>query len=174
MERGVVTNGLIFPTVAHDSAAVDSTLAAAREALRIVRRAADGHTRTLPPPFGPSSIGFLEAADVADGELRLSGWLLPLGEPPDSVEIVDSQGRTEEAAIGERPDVAQVHPAVAGAARCGWSIRLPCAELVAGATWTVRARRGGRVVFRGRLVGGLRSGRRSMPRELRDGHVFEF
>jgi hypothetical protein len=41
------------------------------------------------------------------------------------------------------------------------------------ATWTLRARRSRRLVFRGRLVAGIRPYKRSFPRELKDGHVVE-
>lgn len=174
LDRGVVTNGLVFPTVAHDAAAVAATVAAARAALRNVSDAAAGRTAHLPPPFGPSTVGFLDLAEHAGGELRLAGWLLPLGGPPESVEVVGGAGGVTEAAIGARPDVARAYPGIAGAERCGWEARVPCAELLPGATWTLRARRGGRIVFRGRLVGALRSYRRPMPREIRDGHVVEF
>ncbi|MEP6768770.1 MAG: aminotransferase class III-fold pyridoxal phosphate-dependent enzyme [Acidobacteriota bacterium] len=174
LERGIVTNGLIFPTAAHDRKAVEETISAAREALRIVSAAARGRTSNLPPPFGPATIGFLDSAEISGGHLRISGWILPLGGPPDSVEILDSRGRGEEAAIGQRPDVARAHPAVPGAARCGWSAEMPVDSDARGSTWTLRARRGGKIVFRGRLVASLRSYRRSFPRELGDGHVVEF
>ena len=170
LDRGIVTNGLIFPTAAHDGDAVDATIRAAREALRIVRLAAEGRTSTLPPPFGPSTVGFLDSAEIVDGELRVVGWILPRGGPPDSVELIDADGRTAQATIGSRPDVARARPAIRGADRCGWSVTMPAA----GDTWTLRARRGGRIVYRGRLVGGLRPYKRSFPRELGDGHVAEF
>jgi glutamate-1-semialdehyde 2,1-aminomutase len=174
LDRGIVTNGLIFPTAAHDGDAIEATIRAAREALRIVRLGAEGRTSTLPPPFGPATIGFLDSADIHDGELRLAGWILPLAGPPDSVELVDSRGATAEAAIGSRPDVARAYPSIAGADRCGWSVKIPVDSAAPGATWTLRARRAGRIVFRGRLVAGLRSYKRSFPRELGDGHVAEF
>jgi glutamate-1-semialdehyde 2,1-aminomutase len=173
LDRGIVTNGLIFPTAAHDSEAIETTIRAAREALRIVRLAADGRTSTLPPPFGPKTIGFLDSAEIADGQLRVMGWLLPLGGPPDSVELVDSLGRTAKASMGRRADVARAHPSIAGAERSGWFVTIPVDPTEPGDTWTLRARRGRRIVFRGRLVAGLRSYRRSFPRELGDGHVTE-
>ena len=174
LERGIVTNGLIFPTAAHDVDAIEATIRAAREALRIVRLAAEGRTSTLPPPFGPATIGFLDSAEIHDGELRVAGWILPLGGPPDSVELVDSRSQTAEAEIGSRPDVARAYPSIAGADWCGWSVKIPAGAAEPGATWTLRARRAGRIVYRGRLVAGLRSYKRSFPRELGDGHVAEF
>jgi len=173
-ERGVVTNGLVFPTLGHDAAAIDQTLFAAREALRIVRRTADEGTAGLPPPFGPSTIGFLDSAEIGAGEVRLSGWLLPLGGPPDAIELLDAAGRVATAELGSRPDVARAHEGIPGALHCGWSVRMPHEGPTAGATWTLRARRAGRIVYRGRLVAGLRSYPRQMPRELKDGHVVEF
>jgi len=174
LESGIITNGLIFPSAAHDTDAIHATMEAARAALRIVRRAADGHTATLPPPFGPATIGFLDSAEIDAGELRLVGWILPLGGAPDSVELLDGEGRSSEAEIVLRPDVAQAYPAVAHASRCGWSVKIPVKSAVPGLTWTLRAKRGGKIVYRGRLVAGLRSYKRSFPRELRDGHVVEF
>ena len=172
LDRGIVTNGLIFPTAAHDADAVNATIEAARASLRIVRLAADGRTTSLPPPFGPSTTGFLDAAVVAGGELSISGWILPKGGPPDSVELLDSAGRTAEAMRVERPDVAQAHPSIPGSERSGFAVRIPVdADRLA--TWTLRARRNGAVVFRGRLVAALRSYARSFPRELGDGHVVE-
>ncbi|HEV8610882.1 MAG TPA: aminotransferase class III-fold pyridoxal phosphate-dependent enzyme [Thermoanaerobaculia bacterium] len=173
LERGIITNGLILPTAAHDGEAIDATIRAAREALRIIRLAAEGRSASLPPPFGPSTIGFLDWAKTENGELEIVGWILPLGGPPDSVELIDSQGRTTEATMGLRVDVAKAYPRIPGANRCGWSVRIPIDADIAGATWTLRARRRGRVVYRGRLVAGLRSYKRSFPRELGDGHVVE-
>jgi glutamate-1-semialdehyde aminotransferase len=173
LERGVITNGLILPTAAHDGAAIDATIRAAREALRVVRHAAEGKGGSLPPPFGPSTVGFLDWAKPVDGGLEIVGWILPLGRPPDSVEIVDSAGRTFEATMGVRPDVAEAYPRISGAHRCGWSVRIPIESRTRASTWTLRARRDGKVVYRGRLVAGVRSYKRSFPRELGDGHVVE-
>jgi hypothetical protein len=173
MERGVVTNGLMFATAAHDSDAIEATLRASREALRAVRLAADGRASSLPPPFGPTTIGFLDSVEAADGRLRLGGWVLPLALPPDSVEVVDSRGRTWEATMGWRADVGQASPAIAGAARSGFSVSIDFDSTIPGATWTLRARRAGRVVFRARVVAGLRPYKRSLPREMRDGDVIE-
>lgn len=174
LERGIVTNGLVFPTAAHDSDAIEATVRAAREALKIVRLAAEGRTSALPPPFGPTTLGFLDTAEAQDGKLHLAGWILPAGGPPESVELVDSRSRSVEAEIGSRSDVARAYPQIAGAERSGWSVKIAADSAAPGATWTLRARRGGRVVFRGRLVAGLRSYKRAFPRELRDGHVVEF
>lgn len=173
LERGVITNGLILPTAAHDEEAIDATIRAAREALRVVRLASEGKSGSLPPPFGPSTIGFLDWAKPVNGELEIVGWILPLGGPPDSVEIVDSEGRTFEATIGARPDVADAYPRIPGSNHCGWSVRIPIDGDAPGSTWTLRARRAGRVVYRGRLVAGVRSYKRSFPRQLGDGHVVE-
>lgn len=173
LERGVVTNGLILPSAAHDRRAIETTIRAAREALRIVASAARGRMSALPPPFGPATIGFIDRAEIADGRLAVSGWILPAGGPPESVEILDSRGCTATATMGTRPDVAGAHPAIPGAARSGWTISISADGSERGATWTLRARRRGEVVFRGRLVAGLRDYPRSFPRELRDGHVVE-
>jgi glutamate-1-semialdehyde aminotransferase len=173
LERGVITNGLILPTAAHDEKAIDETIRVGREALRVVRLAAEGRSATLPPPFGPSTIGFLDWAVVKDGDLEIVGWILPLGAPPDAVELVDSTGRTFGATMGLRPDVGQAYPGIAGANRCGWSVKIPVDGNLSGATWTLRARRGGSLVFRARLVAGLRTYKRSFPRQLADGHVVE-
>ena len=173
LERGVITNGLILPTAAHDDAAIDTTIRAAQEALRVVRLAAEGKAQALPPPFGPSTVGFLDWAKVEDGELEVVGWILPIGGPPDSVELVDSTGGTFEAALVVRTDVAEAYRGNAGAGRCGFVVRVPVGAEVAGATWTLRARRGGKVVYRGRLVAGLRSYKRAFPRQLGDGSVVE-
>jgi acetylornithine/succinyldiaminopimelate/putrescine aminotransferase len=173
MHQGIVTNGLILPTVAHDPVAVEETIQAAREALRVIRRAVEGGGSTLPPPFGPSSVGFLDSAQIAGGQLELRGWILPLGLPPETVELVDSQGGTFLAEILPRTDVAEAHPSIPGATRSGFSVCVPWDSWAPGSTWTIRCRRAGRVVFRARLVVGIRTYRRSMPREMRDGHVIE-
>src|SRR5207245_1293531 len=137
LERGIITNGLIFPSAAHDAASIDATIEAARAALGIVRRAADGHTAALPPPFGPATIGFLDSAEIDAGQLRLAGWILPLGAAPDSVELVDGDGRGAEAQVVSRPDVAQAYPAIAHANRCGWSVTIPVPSPMPGLTWTL-------------------------------------
>ena len=172
LERGVITNGLFLPSFSHDADAVDQTLRAAREALQRVRLAADGRTAALPPPFGPITIGFLDSAAIAEGTLMIVGWILARGDPPDSVELIDSGGRTVPAIPAPRPDVARVYPAVAGAERSGFYVEI-AAPSNAAATWTLRARRAGRIVFRVRLVAGVRAYKRSFPRELQEGHVVE-
>jgi len=173
LERGVITNGLILPTAAHDDQAIDTTIQAAREALKIIRLAADGRTATLPPPFGPSTVGFLDSADIVNGDLHVMGWILPLGAPPDSVELIDSAGRTAQASLGLRDDVAQAYPSIPGANRSGFFVTIPVDSSPFGATWTLRAWRAGRLVYRGRLVHGVRPYKRSFPRQLGDGHVVE-
>jgi glutamate-1-semialdehyde 2,1-aminomutase len=172
LERGVITNGLLLPCAAHDGDAIDQTIRAAREALEMVRLAADGKAAALPPPFGPSTVGFLDSADISQGVLRIVGWILPRGGPADSIELVDSSGRTVPAILSLRPDVAQAYPAIEGAQRSGFFVEITAPSGVA-ATWTLRARRSRRLVFRGRLVAGIRPYKRSFPRELKDGHVVE-
>jgi glutamate-1-semialdehyde 2,1-aminomutase len=172
LERGIITNGLILPTAAHDNQAIDATIRAAQEALRIIRLAADGNREVIPPPFGPSTIGFLHSAEIVDGVLQLTGWILPLEGPPDSVELVDSTGTTAEATLGPWPGVAQAYPSIPNAERSGWSVKIPV-KTSGPATWTLRAWRGGKLVYRGRIVSGMRSYKRSFARELKDGHVVE-
>lgn len=172
MDRGVILNGLILPTAAHDDDAVALTIRAAREAFGMIRRAAEGETASLPPPHGPSTIGFIDSVEKGDGAWLLRGWILPAGEPPQELELVDSSGQTATATFFVRPDVAAAHPAVAGAGLSGFELRLfvPAASP---RTWTLRAQRGGRIVFRCRLVASRRSDRRRFPREVRDGQVLE-
>ena len=172
LDRGVVTNGLLLPTAAHDDQAIAATVSAASEALAIVARAARGDFAALPPPFGPRSFGFIDAATWTRGELELRGWLLPLAAPADEIELVDSAGATHPAALSLRPDVAVAHPEIAGAERSGWAVAW-APEQSPGATCTLRAWRAGRIVFRARIVVGLRDYPRALPRELGDGHVVE-
>ena len=174
LDRGVVTNGLVLPTAAHDPAAVGRTISAATEALAVVALAAEGKTSALPPPFGPATIGFLDGAELRAGRVRLAGWILPRGTAPDLVDLIDEDGRRFEALLSRRDDVAAAHPGIAGAERSGFSLDAPAGPIERGATFTLRAFRDGRLLFRCRLVAGIRAGARSMPRQLFDGHVVEF
>ena len=63
--------------------------------------------------------------------------------------------------------------AVLEALRSGFSLTPPPQAIGPGATWILRARRGGRIVFRCAVVHGLRPHPRALPRELKDGHVVE-
>src|SRR5207302_8963935 len=82
--RGVLTNGTLLPSYAHDETAVERTLEAFAAALDAIANAGHGaaEPRTL------AAHGFLDEMLERDGGLQVAGWLLADDRCPASVEFV--------------------------------------------------------------------------------------
>jgi Aminotransferase class-III len=142
--RGVLTNGTLLPSYAHDETAVERTLEAFAAALDTIANAgAVAAGRTL------AAHGFLDAMLERDGGLQVAGWLLVDDRCPDSVEFVAPDGDTLTAERVERPGVARAHPGVPDAAASGYAAFLSRDAFQRNGAWEfdLRARHGGAVVF---------------------------
>ena len=152
--HGVLTNGTLMPSFAHDDEAVDRSLDAFAGALDAVARlihdgspASDGARTSVARGF----IG--ELAETGDG-LAVGGWLLVDDACVDAVELVSSEGDVVTAERIEHAGVAAAYPDVADAVNSGWKALLPSRGFKEDGIWEFelrgRARRRGRVHVRGR------------------------
>jgi acetylornithine/succinyldiaminopimelate/putrescine aminotransferase len=156
--RGILTNGNILPSLAHDEDAVRRTEEAFHPALARVEALTGPAREAVGQAFhagfdraggGGLGAGCLETARDDGGQLLLRGWLVADGEGPCVVEVLGPRGAVHVAERAVRPDVAQAFPGDPGALHAGFEAMLPASELVAGDRYryTIRARRGDEVVF---------------------------
>jgi glutamate-1-semialdehyde 2,1-aminomutase len=169
-DAGMLTNGNILPTTAHDAAALERTAnavdvglkavhglvepagEAVRQAIETGFRAANGALD--PGPDGSAPAGFLEILERMAGNLALQGWLLLPDGPPDAVEVVARAGEVHQLERVQRLDLEQGFPNVSNAGHGGFSATLPAESFTAngGYDFAIRARRGDRVVFLSRIL----------------------
>jgi glutamate-1-semialdehyde aminotransferase len=159
--RHVLTNANILPSLAHDDEAVRLTEEAFGPALKAARELVDsgadvvgrairaGFERHRVEDTSVPAMGCIDAARDERTRLILRGWLLPDGEGPCTVELSGPHGATVVAERVERPDVAAVHGAVAGALQSGFSAYLPSTEFAGNDGWefAIRAYRGDETLF---------------------------
>jgi len=148
LKRGILTNGNILPSRAHDQIAVDRSARAFDEVLAIlaiavgVRAPDGGEPRT--PPRAARAKGYVESIRRDAGRTRLTGWMLLEDGPPDALTATVAAEVPVRASTVERPDVGAAYADVAHAARAGFVVDLSCEaprEIV------LTARRGDRDVF---------------------------
>jgi glutamate-1-semialdehyde 2,1-aminomutase len=177
--NGVLTNGVLFPSYAHDEEAVDRTLEAFGRSLdtlaeviersRVAMREAvqAGFTETGAADAAAAGLpsGSFDCMDFTPGKLELAGWILGRQGAPDSVEVIGPNGQTFTTRPSPRPDLAKAFPDVADAATAGYQVRLPTSALAAngGHEFTVVAKRGGETLFNCRIVRGENSSSAALP-----------
>jgi glutamate-1-semialdehyde aminotransferase len=111
---GLITNGTLLPSYAHDGATIERSSDALRRALRAVAAQMSHPERVWRLPPEPAIQGYVESVAWDGNRVAASGWLLVDGKSP--LELMCSG----QVVVLERPDV--------GAAletdqvRCGWSI----------------------------------------------------
>lgn len=160
--RGILTNGNILPSLAHDGEAVQLTGEAFEQALKPVRKliqsgqeaVAQAVAKGLAHTAGPGPAGALPAAffDAArdDGQrLLFSGWMLSEEGKACTVDILGPRGHVYRADPVERPDVAAAWPDAPGAGRAGFRAILSAEHFVDDGRYSfvVRGRCGDQVVF---------------------------
>jgi acetylornithine/succinyldiaminopimelate/putrescine aminotransferase len=163
--NGVLSNGNILPSYAHDAEAIQRTTDGFREALasigavihagrKGVRHAfragfVEGQAREGADGEPAVPAGFLDAAREEGGRLALWGWLVLNDGPADAVEFVAGSGETRTAATMVRADLAQMLRSVPGAERGGFTITLPAYVFAQNGDYefTLRALRGDKVMF---------------------------
>jgi hypothetical protein len=156
--QGVLTNGNILPSVAHDDEALERTEVAFDAALGRVAELLAAARMAVVESMGAGwnsasagiSGGSLDLVAENGAGLDLKGWLLYDDEPVDAVEAVGKDGAVLRATASERPDVATAFPALTGACRSGFEATLdPAVFKVDGRySFTLRALREGDEVFR--------------------------
>jgi hypothetical protein len=171
-EEGVLSNGNVLPSTAHDEYAMARTAEAMTVALKAVRavvepateavgqaietgfRAADGALGAEPNATESGPQGFLEILERTAGHFELQGWLLLPDGPPDVVEVVARAGMVEVADRTERPDLAQGFPDVPNANQGGFAAHLSANSFAPDGAYdfVIRARRGDQVVFLSRIL----------------------
>ena len=143
--RGVLTNGTLLPSYAHDDRAVERTLEAFAGAFDALAAAGPGGAagRLL------AARGFVDAMIERDGELAVKGWLLVDDRCADAIEFVAPEGASVTAERVERPGVARAHPDLPGVEGSGYAVHLPANRFRRHGAWefTLRARHADRVVF---------------------------
>src|SRR4030095_2835076 len=87
--------------------------------------------------------------------LEVVGWLLLGDGPPDTIEAVATGGEKRTAARVDRPDVAEVFPAIPDAAGSGFRVTLPATIFAPQGDYdfTLQARRPGPPALRRPVVG---------------------
>jgi radical SAM protein with 4Fe4S-binding SPASM domain len=152
--KGVLTNGCLMPSLAHDEGAVARTLdafAGANTALGETLEAGRGTIReAVTRGFGATSAdGYIDSVEQQPAGLRISGWLLPADGPPDEIEAVARDGTTVGAERPHRRDLAHGYPSIPGAAAAGFDLLLPSGVFAQDGTYsfTLRARRNESEVF---------------------------
>jgi hypothetical protein len=160
--RGILTNGNILPSLAHDGEAVRRTEEAFRPALARVEALSGPAREAVGEAFragferaggrreaaGPHA-GCLDTARDDGGQVLLRGWLVAGGEGPCVVEVLGPGGAVHVAERAVRPDLAQAFPGTPGVLHAGFEATLPTSGLLDGDRYryTIRARRGDEVVF---------------------------
>jgi acetylornithine/succinyldiaminopimelate/putrescine aminotransferase len=156
LKNGIITNGNLLPSLAHDAAAVSRTSAAFASALETAARAARrGEVRLVESggsPDGPRAFlasGFVELLEEVGDDLRVGGWMLLEDGAADAVEMVSRSGQTVRAVVLQRSDLAGSFEHLRRAEDAGYGAVLPARDFARADAWefTIRAVRGGRTAF---------------------------
>jgi glutamate-1-semialdehyde 2,1-aminomutase len=170
--NGVLTNGTLLPSYAHNDEAVRRTVAGFEVALQsvadVVQEATDAVGAAIQVGFAlngldseadaggglPVPNGSIEVMREEGEELTVTGWLLLPEGCPDAIDFVARSGRTRPAARVERADLASAFPKVGDAAAAGYTVSLPAATFAEDDVYDfrIRARHADRTVFRCRVV----------------------
>lgn len=159
LKAGVITNGTLLPSYAHDDLAIKETLKAFEDALQVVADAiGSGAIADSRPeggsPTGPRAFvsnGFLESVEQADEVINVQGWMLLEDGAPDSLELVSEGGERIHAVSCNRPDLRDAFPDQQTAFQAGYKATLPESVFRNNQDqheFTIVAKRGGQVAFR--------------------------
>jgi glutamate-1-semialdehyde aminotransferase len=151
MKNGVLHNGNLLPSYAHDDEAIERTLAAFDVALAAVAAAADAARagNEARRPTAPTANGYIEVLGESGEALEVVGWLLVDDEAPDEIEVVAENGDQAVAERVERPDLEEGFPTASGARYAGFQSKLPAERFCSSGHYefTLRARRGDHITF---------------------------
>ena len=155
---GILTNGSLLPSLAHDERAIVRTLSAfAAAATRVGELVAGGRStigESMAQCFsrngssgGGRAAGFLESIWAEPDQLHICGWMLLEDGPPDAIEAVAEDGTLSVASRDHRPDLAEAYPSIPDAASGRlqpFTARAPCS--LRGATTRSRSARGAKTM----------------------------
>lgn len=163
LKRGILTNGHLLASYAHDAEAIDRTITALNGALQVVSEAvhpirSKGNAFTAPRAH--VSVGFIDFLAISEqgDALNLSGWMLLEDSAPDAIEFVSAGGVVQPAERVKRPDLLKaVNPSypIASPENGGYSAALQARDFWQDHGWvfTIQAILAGKVVFRCRVWG---------------------
>jgi glutamate-1-semialdehyde aminotransferase len=157
--HGVLTNGMLLPSYAHDDEAVERTLEAFEQALkplaRLITESDDALHRAMQAGFGSEMLGtgWIDVMRVEGDEMAVAGWILHGDGWPDVVEFVAPAGDRLVADSQQRPDLAEAFPRVEGGENGGYRAVLPHETFAPNGDWdfTIRALRGPDEIFSCRI-----------------------
>jgi hypothetical protein len=160
-EHGVLTNGMLLPSYAHDDESVEKTLDALRLALkpltRLIMESDAALREAMRAGFDGAAArsndvlrtGWIDVMRVDGDQMIVKGWMLFGDGWPDIVEFVAPGGDRLVADPQLRPDLADAFPQVEGGENGGWGALLPRDTFAPNGDWdfTIRALRGADEVF---------------------------
>lgn len=150
LQEGLVTNGTILPSTAHDEAAVERAIPIFERALGALSDAVRaGRVDGLGSPRGAWVQGFLDEVREETEGLHLTGWLLREDGALLTVELVAESGESIIAERVDRPDVVAAFPYTEGALSSGFAVFVPASGFAVGDEYqfTLEARCAGRLFF---------------------------
>lgn len=132
LKNGILTNGNIFPSYAHDEEAIAQTVTAFEKSLQRVRKAIDASSEAATSgadyAFDASSVeikGCVDAVERYPDKMIVSGWALVDGAVLDGLHVAFEDGTIVESEVNPRPDLAKAFPKVAHATKAGFKISIP-------------------------------------------------
>ncbi|MFK7768137.1 MAG: aminotransferase class III-fold pyridoxal phosphate-dependent enzyme [Mariniblastus sp.] len=132
LKNGVLTNGNILVSYAHDDEAIDRTILAFEKSLKRVRSAIDasgmGVRTGTEFAFDASSVeikGCVDAVQRSPEQMIISGWALVDGVVIDGLFAAFEDGTKIKSEINPRPDIGEAFPAVENGANAGFKITIP-------------------------------------------------
>ena len=174
--NGVLTNGMILPSYAHDAEAIERTLEAFSRSLDSLSEVVEGSRIAVDeavragfadakPVAGSMPSGSFDSIRVTDAIVAVEGWILGEHGALDSVELVGPTGEKYGVERRDRPDLAQAFPDIPQAAAGGYQANLPASAFASngGHEFTVVAKQGECLVFQCRVVRAAGSSFASLP-----------
>ena len=133
LKNGVMTNGTLLPSFAHDDQAIAESMVAFEAALKVVASAIESGRIDATRPHGGSptgprafvSNGFLEVVEQENDVVTVRGWMLLEDGAPDSLEILSKSGAMVPCECQRRPDLQDAFPNHATAVLAGYEAKLP-------------------------------------------------
>lgn len=162
--RGVLVNGMVLPSYAHDAEAVDRTIEAFGAALESIARLNAEADEAMYAAMWSSFVSrngredglpgaCIDLMRVEGNHMRIMGWVLLEDGWPDVVEFVSATGEQVIAEPFLRPDLEAGYPQIDGCANAGYQADLPRGLFAPEGPWefTMLAKRGAEEIFECRI-----------------------
>jgi hypothetical protein len=169
--NGLITNGTLLATNAHDDEAVERSLDTLVTALKAVKEhIASGRKAIQQAVEATGCFGSIDMISEEETALRIVGWLLLPDGPADSIDIVASDGQSQPLTPSKRLDLGAAFPNIPRAEQGGYSTYLPAATFARNGTYefTIRGQRDGECIFSCHIVRRSDHAGASDPRALYD------